>query len=336
MSQAEIQKNRLRNQLQNMNYSEAYPMDELTRRSQMRNLLRDAKVRNFYSDLQIQLRDASLLGSAIIIPEQVEDGITELVKQYSALYNEVLMVPIGISGRVTISVDDVKAIWGNPLAGTVKLDSNLASIELSDNMLSCYTSVNNSTLEESLIDVSLYLEDLLAQAVAYGFDNGVINGVGDGASIFEPKGILLDIPASNKVEESLNTWDHLATSPGLILHNIDLITSGTKDDIGEVIAVMKRKTYYKHAANGENSSLPYPNLNGVRVKFTPAVADNTILLGDFKQYLMGKRNGIRIASSDQVKFVEHKTIFKVVSRFDGQPINNAAFVEITEKPITNA
>lgn len=329
MSDTDIQKNRIRNKLINMRYGDAEPMNEYNKRNQIRNLLRIEEVRNFYSDLQIKLRSANLLGSAIIIPEQAEDSITELVKHYSALYNEVLMVPIGIDGRVTISTDDVKAVWGNPTAGTVELDSDLAAVELSDNMLSSFTSVNNSTLEESLLDMVLYLEDLLAQAIAYGFDHGVINGTGDGASIFEPKGILLNLPVTNNVTLTMDAVDQSSVSPGHILNKISLITSGTKDDIGEVIAVMKRKTYYKYAASGANSSLPYPNLNGVRVKFTPAVAENTILLGDFKQYLTGKRKGIRIASSEHVRFVQHQTIFKVVSRFDGQPINNAAFVQIT-------
>ena len=152
-------------------------------------------------------------------------------------------------------------------------------------------------------------------------------------SVFEPRGIMLNLPATNRVVEPLETFDNLISSPGLILHNIGLITSGTKDDIGEVIAVMKRKTYYKYASTGNNSSLPYPNLNGVRVKFTPAVGDNKIILGDFKQYVMGKRRGAQIASSDQVKFTDDQTLFKVSGRFDGQPLNNAAFVEITDRTI---
>ena len=309
-------------------------MNEFTQRDKMQNLLINKEVRNFYSDLQVRLRNGSITrGSELAIPDEAEDSLTELIKQYSALYSEVQMIPIGINGRATVSVDDVKATWGPSIAGLNELDSSLTAVELQDNMLGCFTSIPNSTLENTLIDMALYIEDLLAQAMAYGFDDAVINGAGDNAAVFEPRGIMLNLPATNRVGEPLETFDNLISSPGLILHNIGLITSGTKDDIGEVIAVMKRKTYYKYASTGNNSSLPYPNLNGVRVKFTPAMGDNKIILGDFKQYVMGKRRGAKIASSDQARFTQEQTLFKVSGRFDGQPLNNAAFVEITDTRI---
>lgn len=334
MTTTDVRKNRAKNDLLQTKYGSVEPMNEFTQRDKMQNLLRSKPVRDFYSDLQVRLRNGSITrGAEIVIPDEAEDSLTELIKQYSALYSEVRMIPIGINGRVTVSVDDVKAVWGSSTAGLNELDSSLAAVELQDNMLGCFTSVPNSTLENTLIDMALYIEDLLAQAMAYGFDDAVINGAGDNAAVFEPRGIMLNLPATNKVGEPLETFDNMISSPGLILHNIGLITSGTKDDIGEVIAVMKRKTYYKYASTGNNSSLPYPNLNGVRVKFTSAVGDNKIILGDFKQYVMGKRRGAKIASSDQAHFTQDQTLFKVSGRFDGQPLNNAAFVEITDTTI---
>lgn len=334
MTTTDIWKNRAKNDLLQTKYGSVEPMNEFTQRDKMQNLLRNKEVRNFYSDLQVRLRNGSITrGSELAIPDEAEDSLTELIKQYSALYSEVQMIPIGINGRATVSVDDVKATWGSSIAGLNELDSSLTAVELQDNMLGCFTSIPNSTLENTLIDMALYIEDLLAQAMAYGFDDAVINGAGDNAAVFEPRGIMLNLPATNRVGEPLETFDNLISSPGLILHNIGLITSGTKDDIGEVIAVMKRKTYYKYASTGNNSSLPYPNLNGVRVKFTPAMGDNKIILGDFKQYVMGKRRGAKIASSDQARFTQEQTLFKVSGRFDGQPLNNAAFVEITDTRI---
>ncbi len=334
MTTTDIWKNRAKNDLLQTKYGSVEPMNEFTQRDKMQNLLRNKEVRNFYSDLQVRLRNGSITrGSELAIPDEAEDSLTELIKQYSALYSEVQMIPIGINGRATVSVDDVKATWGPSIAGLNELDSSLTAVELQDNMLGCFTSIPNSTLENTLIDMALYIEDLLAQAMAYGFDDAVINGAGDNAAVFEPRGIMLNLPATNRVGEPLETFDNLISSPGLILHNIGLITSGTKDDIGEVIAVMKRKTYYKYASTGNNSSLPYPNLNGVRVKFTPAMGDNKIILGDFKQYVMGKRRGAKIASSDQARFTQEQTLFKVSGRFDGQPLNNAAFVEITDTRI---
>ena len=334
MTTVDVKRNRMANDLQNIKYGSVEPMNEYTQRDKMKNLLRSKPVRDFYSDLQVRLRNGSLSRAAeIVIPEEAEDSLTELIKQYSALYSEVRVIPIGIDGRAVVSVDDVKAVWSFSADALTELDSSLSAVELEDNKLGCFTSVPNSTLENALIDMALYIEDLLAQAMAYGFDDAVINGAGNNTSVFEPRGIMLNLPATNSVTLTMDAMDQSIVSPGHILREISLITPGTKDDIGEVIAVMKRKTYYNYAASGANSSLPYPNLNGVRVKFTPAVGDKKIILGDFKQYVMGKRRGAKIASSDQVQFTKDQTVFRVSGRFDGQPLNNAAFVEITDTTI---
>lgn len=332
--EVEMKRNRLKYELQKDEFRSDLTMSQYNKREQIRNLLRNDEVRNFYSDLRVGLRRGSLTrGSEIVIPEEAEDSLTELIKEYSALYSEVRMIPIGIDGRAIVSVDDVKAVWSFSADVLTEMDSSLSAVELADNKLGCFTSVPNSTLENTLIDMVLYIEDLLAQAMAYGFDDAVINGVGDNTSVFEPRGIMMNLPATNQVTLTMDAMDQSLVSPGHILNEISLITPGTKDDIGEVIAVMKRKTYYNYAAAGANSSLPYPNLNGVRVKFTPAVGDKKIILGDFKQYVMGKRRGAQIASSDQVKFTDDQTLLKVSGRFDGQPLNNAAFVEITDTTI---
>lgn len=334
MSTADIKKNRAKHDLLQTRYGSVEPMDQYTKRDKMQNLLRSKPVRDFYSDLQVRLRNGSLSrGAEIVIPEEAEDSLTELIKEYSALYSEVRMIPIGIDGRAVVSVDDVKAAWSFSADILPEMDSSLTAIELADNKLGCFTSVPNSTLENTLIDMALYIEDLLAQAMAYGFDDAVINGAGDNAAVFEPRGIMMNLPTTNQVTLTMDATDQSLVSPGHILNEISLITPGTKDDIGEIIAVMKRKTYYNYAASGANSSLPYPNLNGVRVKFTPAVGDKKIILGDFKQYVMGKRRGAQIAASDQVKFTDDQTLFRVSGRFDGQPLNNAAFVEITDTTI---
>lgn len=334
MSTADIKKNRAKHDLLQTRYGSVEPMDQYTKRDKMQNLLRSKPVRDFYSDLQVRLRNGSLSrGAKIVIPEEAEDSLTELIKEYSALYSEVRMIPIGIDGRAVVSVDDVKAAWSFSADILPEMDSSLTAIELADNKLGCFTSVPNSTLENTLIDMALYIEDLLAQAMAYGFDDAVINGAGDNAAVFEPRGIMMNLPTTNQVTLTMDAMDQSLVSPGHILNEISLITPGTKDDIGEIIAVMKRKTYYNYAAAGANSSLPYPNLNGVRVKFTPAVGDKKIILGDFKQYVMGKRRGAQIAASDQVKFTDDQTLFRVSGRFDGQPLNNAAFVEITDTTI---
>ncbi len=191
---------------------------------------------------------------------------------------------------------------------------------MNDIRLGGYLPIGKGTLEDSVIDTAMYVEEILAKAMGYALDNGILNGVGDYEKVFEPIGILMNLPESN----ILNTE---FTVPN-ILSSISLIDKGNKADIEEVVAVMKRQTYYKGILPIINNILPYPNINGIRVKFSAAVGDDEIILGDLKEYILEERNQIRIEQSDHQRFLEDQTIFKIVGRYDGKPHNNKAFVKI--------
>lgn len=327
MDEKNVKKNRLRNKLINMRYGDVdYMENNMNSRSELRNLLQVKEVRNFYSDLQITLR-SGVVGKALNVPEPVEDRLIELVKQYSGLYDEVQVVPIGTDGRVFVSIGEAVAVWGHKNGTIAELESSIDLMELDDRKLSGYFSTPNSVLEDSLIDTVLYLEELMAKALAYGLDDGIVNGLGDDVSVFEPRGILADLPITNDVAIDFDS----TSFPALILKQSGLISSGDKGDIGEVVAVMKRKTYYKYVSGVTNSTLPYPNVNGIRVKFSAAVADDVILIGDFKEYILGKRKDITIKMSDQVSFIDDQTVVNIAGRFDGKPHDVAAFVRLTKQ-----
>jgi HK97 family phage major capsid protein len=190
-----------------------------------------------------------------------------------------------------------------------------------------YLPISNSTLEDSVIETAMYIEELLAKAMGYAIDNGILNGAGnsgeDTMKVYEPIGILKNIPVSNVVTTEF-------TAPK-ILSSIGLIDKGKKEDIGEVVAVMKRQTYYKEILPITTNVLPYPNINGIRVKYSAAVGDNEIILGDLKEYILSERSGIRIDQSRQQRFMQEQTIFKVVGRYDGKPHNNKAFVKLIKQ-----
>jgi HK97 family phage major capsid protein len=114
-----------------------------------------------------------------------------------------------------------------------------------------------------------------------------------------------------------------------ILSQISLIDIGDKDDIGEVVAVMKRKTYYSSILPISDNSFDYPNINGIRVKFSSAVADDEIILGDFSEYVLGDRQHLRLESATHTLFTDEITLFRLVARYDGKPHINGAFVRLS-------
>lgn len=298
-------------------------MNRIKRRNQLKELLRNEQIAKFYDEVQISLREKHIISGVLNIPDEVKDRIKDLISMYSGFYNEVQVVPVGIDGRVFVSVSEAAAKWNNIAVSDEELESSIDLLEMNDIRLGGYLPIGKGTLEDSVIDTAIYIEEILAKAMGYALDNGILNGVGDYEKVFEPIGILMNLPESNIVTTEF-------TLPN-ILSSISLVDKGNKADIGEVVAVMKRQTYYKDILPITTNTLSYPNINGIRIKFSSAVGDNEIILGDLKEYILAERNQIRIEQSDHQRFLEDQTIFKIVGRYDGKPHNNKAFVKIIKR-----
>ena len=316
----ELKKRELSHKLKQLRTEDVPMTNYSNRRNEIRRLLQVKEVRDFYNKLQLLLRGQAVTGS-LEIPELVEDRIKELLSTYSGLYDEVQVVPVGTDGRAVIGAGEPAAKWDQITTTLEELEASMDLIEMEDIRVGGYLLTGNAVIEDSIVNMSLYLEELLVKSLAYGLDDGIINGQGDYVTTFEPIGILMNLPAGNNVTAPFTAKD--------ILSKIELIDTSNKRDIGEVVAVMKRKTYYKDILTISNTALPYPNINGVRVKFSGAVANDQIILGDFKEYILGERNRMRIESSSNGSlFITEQTIFKIVGRYDGKPNNEKAFVRI--------
>lgn len=299
-------------------------MNNIKRRSQLRELLRNQETAKFYDEMQISLREGHIIGGALNIPEVVRDRVKDLMSMYSGFYDEVQVVPVGTDGRVFVSVGEAIAKWDDVVVSLEELDASIDLLEMEDIRVGGYIPISNGVLKDSVIDMAMYIEELLAKAMGYAIDNGILNGVGYGVTeVYEPTGILKNLPVSNVVTTEF-------TVPN-ILSSISLIDNGNKEDIGEVVAVMKRQTYYKDILSITTNVLPYPNINGIRVKYSAAVGDNEIILGDLKEYILAERSGIRINFSEHQRFLEDQTIFRVVGRYDGKPHNDKAFVKLIKQ-----
>lgn len=281
-------------------------------------LLEDEPTRDFYLSLEHSLRANHILGGQIEVPEQAMTRIKEIVKETSALYDEVLKVPVGTDGRIVIDTGEFMFTWG----ALSEVDVQPQRLEVEDLTLGGYIKVCKSALEDTTINTYEYIEAMLAETLARALDHGMINGAGDYETVLEPVGVLKNLAPTNEVTSDFTIKD--------LLSKVSLITQGDKKDIGEVIAVMKRSTYYTEVLPQVTTNQETPNINGVRVKFTGAVGDNTILLGDFSQYLLTERAEGKITRSDDKYFTDDQSVFKLVSRYDGKPLNMNAFVKVTK------
>lgn len=290
----------------------------------IRESLQIENVRSFYQNIANAMTEKrSLTGAEKVVPLEVIDRIESKLGDYSTLINEVTIEKIGGTGRAVVAGDIPEAVWfevGKKVLD--ELEDKLDGVELDGFGLGGYVAVPNIIIENSLINLASHVEDRLAKAIAKALDKAILKGTGTK----QPTGVVVSAPTANKVTSDGTITDLIAK-----LAKVD--TDGTG---GEVIAVMNRATYYSQivpktlavAANGVltgSYALPF------RVVLSAYADDNTIVFGDFKQFLLAQRSEIRVESSTEVQFTSDNTVFKGVGFYDGKATKAEAFAVVTIK-----
>ena len=288
----------------------------------IRESLKIEEVRSFYQNLANAMTEKrSLTGAEKVVPTEVIDRIESKLGDYSTLLAEVTVEKIGGTSRAVIAGDIPSAIWFEIGKKALdELDDALEGVEFDGFGLGGYVAVPNIIIENSLINLAGHIEDRLAKSIAKALDNAILNGTG----VKQPTGVIKSAVVANKVDSTGEITDLIAK-----LAKVD--TDGTG---GEVIAVMNRATYYSKivpktlavAANGVltgSYALPF------RVVLSAYADDNTIVFGDFKQFLLAQRSEIRVESSTEVQFTSDNTVFKGVGFYDGKATKAEAFAVVT-------
>lgn len=302
-------------------------------RSQILERLNQTEVRDFYTKVAEASRNKRALDNTeVLIPEQVINMIQQRLGDYSTLYKEVTVQQLSGTARVIMDGAIPEAIWTEMCDPVEELATAFTQTELDGFKVGGFIPVCNAVLEDSMINLANFIEGRLAMAIAKSLDKAILTG--EGAAEKQPEGIIpaLDGDADRNVTSTGELGD--------IVGNMAVIDNGEDgEQIGEVIAVMKRSTYYSKLApqtflptsdgrlvvqTAQSPKLP----DGTRIVFSQYAPENTIVLGDFKKYLLGERAGVKLAVSTDVRFIQDQTVFKGTARYDGKPIYTDAFVVI--------
>lgn len=305
-------------------------------RLQVRELLKTgeyyerAEVKEFYEKFK-NLRAVS--GEGLTIPNLVINRILDILGDYSTLYPLVDKITVNGTSRILIDTDTTPASWieqnGTLATGDV---GTITNIDFDGWKVGKVTFVDNSMLQDSIINIDAYVTKKIARAIALALDLAILKGTG--AAGKQPEGIIPSLAADHNVT---------VTDPknyAAIVKPIALIDTGA-DSVGEIVAVMKRTTYYNRLLEysvqvnsdgnvvGKLPNLAKPDLLGLRVVFNNNMDEDKILFGDFSKYTLVERESITIDKSEHVKFAEDQMGFRGKGRFDGKPVNKNAFVLVT-------
>ena len=289
------------------------------------------EVREFYEKFK-NLRAVS--GGDLTIPNVIINRILDIVGDYTTLYPRVDKIRVSGTARILIDTDTAPATWmemKDPIpTGDV---GTITNVDFDGFKLGKVTFVDNYLLQDSIINLDDYVVRKIARALAKALDLSILKGTG--AANKQPAGIIPAIPVGNQV--TVEADDQLLKN---LLKNVGLIDTGD-DSYGEIVAVMKRQTYYNRLLEftinvnsdgnvvGKLPNLTQPDLCGLPVVFNQNMDVDKVLFGVLDQYTMVIREDISIDRSEHVKFVEDQMAFRGKGRFDGKPVRPAAFALVT-------
>lgn len=306
-------------------------------RLQVRELLKTgeyyerSEVKEFYEQFK-NLRAVS--GGELTIPEVVVNRIMDIMGDFTTLYPLVDKITVKGTTRILVDTDTTAATWIEQKAAIPTGDvGTITAIDFDGFKVGKVTFVDNYLLQDSIINLDDYVTKKIARAIAKALDIAIVNGTG--AANKQPTGIVPSLAEDHKVTAIAD-----ANLIKNTVKNIGLIDTGD-DTVGEIVAVMKRSTYYNRflefsiQVNSEGNvvgklpNLKQPDLLGLRVVFNNSLAADQVLFGEFDKYTLIERESITIDNSEHVKFVEDQTAFRGKGRFDGKPTKVNAFVLVT-------
>lgn len=295
----------------------------------------------FGGETKAALAESSGATGGYTVPTEFSMRLMSLAMQQSVIRPRATIIPMGARSIQIPTLDQT----GTPAAGTTSLlagvvaywqeeaqlrvetEPKFRQIELVAHELTGYTKASNTLMADSAVALDALLTRLFPAAIAWHTDYAFFNGPGGG----QPQGI---IPAACTIKVSRSTGGTFKLPDAATMLSKLLTTSmGSSvwvmsqtlipqlvqlaDASGKVVWIPNNSP-----TGGSTQTLP-ATLFGLPIIFSeklPALGTTgDVLLVDPSYYLIGDRMSIEIASSIHVAFTTNQTVWRFLSRVDGQP-----------------
>ncbi|MDH6367139.1 MULTISPECIES: phage major capsid protein [unclassified Breznakia] len=277
--------------------------------------LQNEEVRSFYGNVAKAVLDKrAVTGTDLLIPDVVVNRIESKITEYSKLIGEVEVIDLNGNARVITAGDIPTAIWMECCDPVAELADAFDQIELDCYKVGGFIPVCNATLDDSFVALANILEERLAKAIAKAIDIAIAKGTG----VKQPTGMMLN-----------------AVDGGTVTSIKDLLPLVAKVNSEEVVKIYMSKTTLLSRVAPElllatadgKYFVNMASFAGYEFVTSDAFAVDEFVIGAGKEYLLGRRKGVTLATSTDVRFIEDQTVFKATARYDGKPKKNDAFVK---------
>lgn len=293
----------------------------------------------------------AISGAELEIPIVFLELISENMYRYSKLLNRVRVRSVRGEARQTIAGTVPEAIWTEMCGAINELSFVFNQITMDGYKVAGYVPVCNSLLEDTDIELSSWIIEMLAESIAYAIDKAILYG--KGGSYNMPLGIVTRLAQTSKPSNypaNAPAWVDLHTSNLIKIDGATMtgaqfwsaLVEATGNTFnryarGTMFWAMNSKTYAKlksklitFTATGDIVANLFGTLPIVTgdVDILEFIPDNDIIGGYGDLYLWIDRASMVIDQSEHVQFIQDNTVFRGKARADGQPVIPQAFVGI--------
>lgn len=272
-------------------------------------------------------------------PETILVQVMEDMKQEHPLLAEVDSAPVTGATKIIINTDAGDNATWNALESeiTKEIQSGFAEIDLSQFKLSAWMPISIDMLELGAKWLDNYIRTCLAEALAIGYENGIVTGTGNKMPIGMDRSVADDVVVVGGVypqKEAIEVTSFDRVSYGSLVSKLTKTRNGKPRIVKGLILVVNPFDYYSVVMPATtlltpegryvNDVLPVPT----KVIQSVAVAQGEAILGMGKKYFLGVGGKRGIQFSDDYKFLEDQRYYKIVAYSNGLPKDDNSFLRL--------
>ena len=217
---------------------DALPMEERSA------IVERSEVKEFLTKLRSMKGQArSVAGAELTIPIVFLDLIAENMFRYSKLLNRVRMRNVGGQSRQTIAGTVPEAVWTEMCGAINELTFVFNQVTLDGYKVAGFVPVCNSVLDDSDIDLSGYIVEMLSESIGLAMDKAILYGKGAASKM--PMGIV------TRLAQTAQPDNYPADAPAWVdLHTSNILKVDSSQDavtFWAALAIAAGNTYTKYA-----------------------------------------------------------------------------------------
>ena len=305
----------------------------------------------------------ALSGFDNVLPETIINAVFEDITEEHPLLSLINFQNTAALIKYLYSTSDGRHLaWWGALCSEIiaTLNAEFKLLNLEQTKLSAYLPVCKAMLDLGPAWLDRYVRTILAEAIANGLENGIINGRGlaeDGGpgapAIYEPIGMIRDLAGGSvpgvgyAPKIPVPIADFLPETYLPLISDLTVGPSGLNRRVTEVLLVVNpvdyltkivpATIYRKPDGSYVLDIFPFPT----RVVQSAWMTQGEAVLGLPKRYLMamGTGKGGRIEYSDEYHFLEDERVYLIKFYGTGRPLDNNSFIVLdisNVKPIVPA